>query len=323
LQRRQVEKTVAEVMADPALQPARRSFIRALAQTIGNEYKDPDYADEEVQIAVWRAAVSALYHKPAPAVIQNQGQRKKFFQEWIFNSLKQILKENRIPQHRSVSTVCGPNLDLGAEIFCDFLRRKGVPIISVARATSRLAIIRAEITRLSLNDLQSLWRVEKLLRSGGLRVRYDEENLNEISIHTRRPTIVKFQIPTASHIKLVSFETQHKQESSDDLRYVLEYKLASDNLDPTQRAAEFNDVVSLIRSRLPADAREAMNIIINPPPDFIRLYGDDVRQHTLANFLGKSQKEMARIFGLIRLQCEGAGLGCDASEDYSTGRRFS
>jgi len=310
-QQQNVQGIVNMILSDPALTPARQSFLRALGNTIGNEYKDPSFADEEAIIAIWRAVVSALYHKPIPGVIENGKQRKKFFQEWIFNSLRQILNENKIPQIRTTNTVCGLNTKVGAQVLSGFLIDRSVPVTCVLARSDKHIEITAEVLRLSLNELQSLWRIEKVLRNNGVKVVYDDKHYNVVHIKADKAEVVEMQIPAAINIKIVSFESKKANEEDDRLRYTLEYKMASESSAADQRRIEFNDFVEHLKGTLPSDAKEVLNIIVKPPQVYIRKHGDDVRQKTVANFLRKTPKEMARIFDLIRLQCLGAGYTID------------
>jgi len=310
-QQQNVQGIVNMILSDPALTPARQSFLRALGNTIGNEYKDPSFADEEAIIAIWRAVVSALYHKPIPGVIENGKQRKKFFQEWIFNALRQILNENKIPQIRTTNTVCGLNTKVGAQVLSGFLMDRSVPVTCVLARSDKHVEITAEVLRLSLNELQSLWRIEKVLRNNGVKVVYDDKHYNVVHIKADKAEVVEMQIPAAINIKLVSFESKKANEEDDRLRYTLEYKMASETSAADQRRVEFNDFVEHLKGTLPSDAKEVLKIIVKPPQVYVRKHGDDVRQKTVANFLRKTPKEMARIFDLIRLQCLGAGYTID------------
>lgn len=96
----EIEEIIALVADDPNLQACRIQFKNALKYTIGSDYKsDSDTAEQEFLIAVWRAAVAARCgwgeHPASQQTITDKIQRKKFFQTWVFNYLRQILLENR------------------------------------------------------------------------------------------------------------------------------------------------------------------------------------------------------------------------------------
>jgi hypothetical protein len=99
-EQKEIGEIVEEVIQDPLLQPCRASFKNALKFTISGDYKsDIDTAEQEFIIAAWRAAVAIKHgwgkHDPSPDTLKDREQRKKFFQTWIFNYLKQILNENK------------------------------------------------------------------------------------------------------------------------------------------------------------------------------------------------------------------------------------
>ena len=100
-ERQEIEDIITQVVGDPLLQQCRQGFKNALAGTIKNEYADLDVGEADYHIAIMRAAVAAKHgwgeNKPAPAALNDPIQRKKFFQTWAFNYLRQILRENKIP----------------------------------------------------------------------------------------------------------------------------------------------------------------------------------------------------------------------------------
>ncbi|CAK0748142.1 hypothetical protein CCP1ISM_20008 [Azospirillaceae bacterium] len=96
----EIEEIINLVSDDPNLQACKIQFKNALKYTIGSDYKsDSDTAEQEFLIAVWRAAVAAKCgwgeHQASQQTITDKIQRKKFFQTWVFNYLRQILLENR------------------------------------------------------------------------------------------------------------------------------------------------------------------------------------------------------------------------------------
>jgi hypothetical protein len=98
--RSEVEEIIKLVSNDPNLQACKTQFKMALKYTIGSDYKsDPDTAEQEFLVAVWKAAVAAKCgwgkHPASHQTIVDEVQRKKFFQTWVFNFLRQILLENK------------------------------------------------------------------------------------------------------------------------------------------------------------------------------------------------------------------------------------
>jgi hypothetical protein len=311
-QRKRVDEVVEEVISDPTFQPSKRAFINALGNTIRSEYLDPVYADQEVYVAVWRAAVSALYHKPEPEVLINQIQRIKFFKTWLFNYLRQIVNENKIFQVKSTTTVNGLNSKLGAQVLSSFLIERNVPVIKVLTESDRHAIVHTEILRLSLSDQRRYSQVQRLLNRNGLEIQYNHR-FDEVHLRTDKPRLVSMDVPTAINIKLVSFETTKAGDGEDDgrIRHTLEYKIASEASNSEFRRIEFNDLVERLKESLPPDARQVLKIFVKPPKDFTDEFGDDTRQKTIARFLHKTPKEIARLLDRIRLHCLGFGYVSD------------
>ena len=63
-QKMDIEEIFGRLDNDPRIVPSKSKFKTNLAKTIGGEYKDPDYAENEWRIAAWRAILSATYHVP-------------------------------------------------------------------------------------------------------------------------------------------------------------------------------------------------------------------------------------------------------------------
>jgi hypothetical protein len=96
----EVEEIISMVYSDPQLQACKIQFKNALRNTIGGDYRsDQESADQEFLVAVWRAAVAAKCgwgkHPASQSTIDDKIQRKKFFQTWVFNYLRQMLLENK------------------------------------------------------------------------------------------------------------------------------------------------------------------------------------------------------------------------------------
>jgi len=96
----EIEEIISMVSKDPLLQACRVQFKNALKHTIKSDYKsDSETAEQEFLIAIWRAATAAKCgwgkHPASEQTITDSIQRKKFFQTWIFNYLKQMLLENK------------------------------------------------------------------------------------------------------------------------------------------------------------------------------------------------------------------------------------
>jgi hypothetical protein len=310
-QRKKVGDVLEQVLQDPLLQPARQAFITALANTIGNEYKDPSFAMQEVAMAVWRATVSALYHKPMPEVIENPKQRKKFYQEWIFNSLRQILNENKPARVRSTQTVTGLNTELAKQMILNFLGDYNVFIGGIVQKSNRYVIINAEVMRLPATALPKLWKIHRFLRRYGLKLLYFGKQCNSVHIIADQVKIVEAQMPLTTNIKMVSFESGDQSDNSDGVRYKLEYKLACTKGIAAEDHQKFDDSIRVMRTNLPTDAQQALDIMVSPPPEYVEKHGDDLCQSTIGRFLKKTPKEIAKIFELLRAQCLAMRLGVE------------
>ena len=119
--RNEIEGTIETVIQDPLLQRCQAQFCNVLAHTIQNEYHDKQTALVDYGIAIMRAAVAAKFHENGKIINSDPIQRKKWYQNWAFNYMKQILRENKLPQRLKVENIEKP-LDYCGNIIAAYSR---------------------------------------------------------------------------------------------------------------------------------------------------------------------------------------------------------
>jgi len=62
-QKQECQDLMDRAWHNPLLQKAKAEFSKALARTIGNEYRDYDAGQQDARLAYWKAAVMVLYHE--------------------------------------------------------------------------------------------------------------------------------------------------------------------------------------------------------------------------------------------------------------------
>jgi hypothetical protein len=111
-QTQEIENIILQAYHDPNLQSTKNEFCNALARTIKNDYTHREAAEQEYLIALTRAAVAAKHgygkKEPAPMAITDPHQRTKWFKNWAFNYLKQILRENKLPTRKTTTQTTLP-----------------------------------------------------------------------------------------------------------------------------------------------------------------------------------------------------------------------
>lgn len=121
-QKDKVEKLILEISSDPLLQPCRTEFSNALARTIGNEYLDRNIGDQDFLITIMRGIVQILCDENMnKEILTDRLQRKRWFQSYIFNYLRQILKENKLPAHHIVNHEKLPADQAAISLFLELL----------------------------------------------------------------------------------------------------------------------------------------------------------------------------------------------------------
>jgi len=323
----EIDEIISLVMNDPNLQGAKNEFCASLGRTIGFEYKDHEVALQDYRIAVMRGAIAAKFgwgkNPPKPAVITDPIQRKKFFQSWVFNYLRQILWENKIPGYKKRK-----KLKLPAEL-------------------AAVKVVREILTEACDNERNtSLKKVMKNLLAAMI-VQEKNENHYEIVVdHFSFPIDVMFRIQEAAQ-EYLKYNVRIMQEVDRIIVKIDNDTIATSNLDVHDYEevrvslvsfniddddGNFSDCIEFeaqknkdnkvegmmnkdlgeLRNRLPEDVIPVFDIVVDTPLEFIDRFGSSVRafnKMNISRFTGMPPKEVERALNVIRHYTMSEGIG--------------
>lgn len=283
-QRESVEDKLVELLGNSSLSKCREVFCRVLSQTIGNEYKDRDVAMEDYTIALWRGVVNALYHKPTPEVFDDPRQTEKYFKTWVYNYMRQILNENKIPTTSNINKVEGQPHVVAHLEFCAVLEQNNIPYI--LRPSENNYIIDGEISIITKKVAEKFGNLISKYENHGVRINIGHGKIEIVGSPNSK--IIRANIKKPSRVRMMSFESD--DEDNDVVRYNLEFRLLGSNNNDNHEF-ELNDRMKKLRNLLPNDLRDIFDIIITSE-------GISNKNH-IASRLGISQQEVNRRMGKL------------------------
>jgi hypothetical protein len=327
-QKAEVNKLMSAAWEDKRLENARHEFCNALERTIGNEYKNREFAMNEIWITFWRTAVDVLYHTPLKShedyeeryekwlnrkkkVTQDPVIRKKYFQTCMFNYLRQILKENKIPSYRHVHEISGSAETVAKDLIKFYLENQlSRPIEFTAEENFQTGttVFSLNVNLVPVDLMKKIWDLRDEVSDCVQIVITD----NSITILPKGE--VKFlskKVSQKIRIKSISLSGVDGDDESKNQNFqqFCEYKSRK------KREIELDnmlvkDSIRELERRLPDQNRtkEVFDILVDPPQDFLDAYyprrKKEVRpkETHIAKYLGISKNEVTKAVATIRQQ---------------------
>jgi hypothetical protein len=304
-QQHKIEQTIQTVTQDPNLQACKREFCKALARTIQNDYKHPEIAEQDYNIAIMKAAVAALYGKnPTPQVITDPTQRKKWFQTWAFNYLRQILRENKPPTIKQQQTTHLPPEQAALNDLTKTIQH----IINTQHNHKYKTQLKQHTNPPHthpngyflplnhwlypiqlINDIQTL---NTTYLKHGITITITPTGINIQKKGT--PTTIKTTQTTTQHIKTTNIETHDPGDK------------------PMTTTIEETDIITTLRQQIPDHIKPILDIYIEDtrPHDFTQKYGNKrPATNHVAQYLGLTTREIKQALNTIKNHCYALGLG--------------
>ena len=321
-QREEIEKIIEIVMNDTLLQQCRNEFCNALARTIKNEYDDRDIGLQDYRIAIMRAAVAAKHgKKPAEEALVNPTQRKKWFQTWAFNYLRQILRENKINCIKIAERVSLP----ADTAVLYHVTQVLLNTIKEERDVPHRRLLRSLFKKVEINETDNGYTIKFDHWSFPLSIFSEIRELNNkyftsqvrivfvvegILVERIQQSVPEIRITkrTEQLVHETSFDADSEQE---DRRDQLEMQIMNNN-DAAITTVEEQDLMTHLKSKISMDTREVLEILYEDsrPVDYVERYGSNAPKIVhVAEYLGKSPKEIKRHMEVLRHNCMILGVG--------------
>lgn len=282
------------VLDDPNLRQCKREFCMALSRTIKNEYSDLDAGLGDYMIAIMRAAVAGKYGYGTKAPIHKDflndpKQRKKWFQTWAFNYLRQILTENKIATTKVIHTSIIP-VD---KIIVNKLLSKNAKI-SVKKIDNGYEITDSDkSTEDEITDLNNMYFNKCSVEINGPKITIrNKHNDHDVTSEYK-----------STSIKEHSFDIE--EDDYDVANHPKTFRLGG-------REMAEAETITTLRNRIPEDAKPILDIYLEDirPDHFIQKYGDGKPKAVhIAEYLGLSLKEVKKIIKIIKIHLMILSLG--------------
>lgn len=297
-QQSQLSKIVDEIINDPQLQPARYQFKNALRYTIKGDYEIPEAADQEYQIAIWKAAVAAKFgwgtHEPSEEAINDPTQRKKFFQTWVFNYLRQIINENKRLTRKTTKIVEVSIIEACKIDIVELLKDQ----CKIVKDYSRELEIFCDMFMLPSKMIDNLSSIKSKYFTKGIQFIINDDNI--IIKNIGETGVEMVEINTTMPINTISTSSKSKDEDKNSIP-----ELAAVNTN------EFDDPETITNfiDNLSDDAKLVISVIVNTPEDYIKKYGDKPVKKYIAEYLNFNQKQVKEVWSELRMvYCDVIGV---------------
>jgi len=321
----QVEKLMYDAWNDPNLDSAKIEFCSALRRTIGNEYCDRDLAAEEIWITFWRTAADILYHIPRIENFNNEQQylaacerwenrkhkvtkdpiiRKKYFQTCMFNYLRQILNENKIPTCRYNKVISGP-ADVVAKELIIFILDNAVPkAIRYSLSESNTATFHLNTHLIPQKTIKKIWSLSDEFKDCGIEILLSEES---IIIVSNNPKHVTKKVSDRMRVKAISMTGLKEDDTRNNYKDHCEYHAAK-KMEAEVDKMLIKDAVETLSQRLNPQSKRILDILIDPPQEFLdefypqRKKAIRPKEKHIAQYLGISKTEVNKAIAIIQKQ---------------------
>lgn len=322
-QKEEIEQIINSVVKDPLLQQCRHEFRNALRRTIKNEYHDLEAGEQDYRIAIMRAAVAAKHgwpgHEPAQEALTDPIQRKKWFQTWAFNYLRQILRENKIPSititrkvnlsadyaalntiHETINEIIQNEKDVNHR---RFLRATWKQV--AIEDTDHGFVIKFDHWAFPIQIISAIERLDSMYLTHGVSI---QQTVEGIEIRRTKTEIPKIEIKQKenNNIQQISFDGEQEESARHDQ---LETQMVKKDYSNT---VDEEDIIRKLKKSIPTAAQEVLDIYMEEtrPEAFIEKYGNSTPKAVhVAEFLKRSPKEIKQLLKVIKIHCIALGIG--------------
>jgi hypothetical protein len=286
----EVEQHIERLLKTPSLTKSREKFCQTLANTIGADYReDKQAALQEYKIALMKAVIYVLYHKPNRQVLEDPIQTRKLFSQITYNYMKQILNENKIPKDINEINIEGEPYEIAYKQIENMLEKEGIFHVADMMNDKDGYIIEGDIGIINLKTAMKIGKMKEKYSKIGVDIQADIERI-EIIKRKSAPDIAT-KLKTASRIRVMNFEYDSEEESGIN-RYNIEYEInrkrkpRNDNsFDPTQ-----------MRNMMPSHLVDVFDIILDSPKEM----GESPNKNQIAKHLDISVNEVNKRLNQLK-----------------------
>jgi hypothetical protein len=283
----ELEDKINELLQTPSLAKSREKFCQTLANTIGSDYKeDKNAAMQEYRIALMKAVVYIMFHKPNLQVFDDPTQTRKLVSQITYNYMKQILNENKIPKSCTEKNLFTEPYIVAHEQISNILTQAKIKNESESDVNSY--VLTGDIGLIDLKCAKRIGKIKHKYSKMGVYIKATDKS---ITIAKERPAPhikAKIKIPGKIHVMNLDYESE---ENDDINRYNIEYEISKQNTP----SSEFDP--THMRSVLPKDLQELFDIITNTPDEI----SIEPNKNEMAKYLNISVNEVNKRLNDMKL----------------------
>lgn len=293
-QRKEVSECVERIKDDPLLQPTRYQFKSALRNTIKGDYYDENASDQEYFVAIWKAVVAAKFgwgkNEPSEETITSPIQRKKFFQSWVFNYLRQILNENKRSYINNKSLAVKPIFEASKIEVMSLINKKA----KIIKDNDNSFVVEYDLFLLPNRKIDQLLKYKSKYFSRKIDIIIDDYSITINNLGSKGHDMVEVNTPTLMNIASTS-------RTADD----------GGIPEPSINTDGFNDpeTIEEMFYNLSENAQNVLSIILDPPEDYINKYNSKPVKRYIQEYLGLTSKQVKDIWSELKMSYA-AIIGC-------------
>lgn len=280
-QQTEVEERLCELIDNPKLEKCKNAFCRALSNTIKSDYVEYEVAFNDYMIALFRGIVYILYYKPNKEIFDDPIQTSKFFKTFVFQYLRQILNENKIPFTDVTETYNGLAHNVANRHICHILSENNIEFTSEMINENEHLIV----GNIGIIDMKTAKKLGSLITSYHKMGVEMKINKDMILISGHNPTNMEITLKRKSKLKTSALDVMIDDES---MKYQIEYDILRSPKNEQTKPEDLHE----FRMMLPQKIVEIYDLITNTPDDFIKEYGEMVSKNTMSRYLNVSINEI-------------------------------
>ena len=266
----EVENKINLLLKTPSLTKSREKFCQTLASTIGADYReDKNAALQEYKIALMKAVIYVMYHKPNMQVFDDPIQTRKLFSQFTYNYMKQILNENKIPRRSYDRHIEGEPFLVAHQQIIILLEEEEV--FHTSEYYDDRFVIEGDIGIINLKTAKKIGKIKSKYIKMGVDISADIDKIEVIKKKSSPP--ISTVIRSTDRIHVMNFE--HEKDDENGLnRYGLEFEISEkrhregSTFDPTY-----------MRKMLPNHLIQLFDVIIDSPDDREELNKNQIASH--------------------------------------------
>jgi hypothetical protein len=159
--------------------------------------------------------------------------------------------------------------------------------------------LKVDVWKLPLSTLNHLHEVRKEYLTHQVRITFRSEEIVIEPLDVELPW-VSAKKRQAVRVRFSSFEASRNDDDDRHLEFKVSENRQKNMLNEVDDIAA-SDMIKILDSTLPDDAREVLYLIIDPPDDFLKITkGKKLCKGHLAKYLEVNNKEVTRIMDVIK-----------------------